>query len=144
MDRVIAAILLGFASKGELYTYAGPFDLQVTQVRSVAPEQRAGFGKTKGLYAVSADSPRTRYLLYCVALAPEAGTTYKSTEVFLSRDYSFLHLWPVDRADVPIPDLPKKGEKTLYRVVVIQNASSGTKSDLACDIKTKTPLVILP
>jgi hypothetical protein len=55
--KILALLLLSataFAEKPEILLYDGPFDLQVTQVRSISPETRVGFGKSLPLFAVHA------------------------------------------------------------------------------------------
>jgi len=129
------------ADKREFHTYDGPFDLRITQVRSIAPEKRLGpFTKSLPLFAVEAQSVRMSYVLYCVNLAPQSGVSYKSKEAFVSEDFSFLRLWPTQREDLPPGVADAKGVKTLYRVVEMDNVSVGKHPDLSCDIHTETPI----
>jgi hypothetical protein len=138
--KILAVLLLTSVAlaKSEYHPYDGPFDLVVTEVRSIAPETRSGFGKSLPLFAVNAYSPRLSYVLYCTQTGPEAGRTYKGAEVFVSGNYSFLHLWPTKRESLP-DGVERGSEKTLYRVVVINDVRAGVKPDLACDIHSEIP-----
>jgi hypothetical protein len=89
--KILACILLLCspalgAEKGEFHTCDGPFDLRITQVRSIAPEKSLGlFTKSLPLFAVEAQSVRMSYVLYCVNIAPQSGIPAGlSTHVALS------------------------------------------------------------
>ena len=133
----------------ELYMHA-PFDLHITNVRSIAPEKRMGFSKTLQVYSVTAyrnvfsNAPvpagqlipeiAMSYVLYCVKTAPETGRTYKARDAYVGSGLSFLHLWPVEKKDVELPPGTKNKKGRLYRVIIIQDIVSGSKPDVACDI----------
>jgi len=118
-----------------------PFNLQVTNVRSVAPESRIGFSKSWEVYAVSAHGPSLTYILYCTKGAPEAGRGYTALDEYVSADLSWLHLWPVERMTLaPIPRTAKKKKGRLYRVIIIQNMLPEPHPDLACDIHSETAI----
>ena len=122
----------------DLFRRGAPFDLQITGVRSIAPEKRLGFGKSTELYAVTADAHKMSYVLYCAKAAPESGKTYTGLDEYVSSDLSFLHLWPVEKSTLDLPTgASKKGR--LYRVIVIQNVAPGPQSDLSCDIYSEKP-----
>jgi len=85
----------------------GPVDLHVTEAHSIAPEKKIGFSKSLEVYAVDAystvsvggwsSSPQTIYVLYCVKAAPEVGKIYVAHDENIDSNYSFLHLWPVEK-----------------------------------------------
>ena len=124
-----ATILIG----QDLYRRSGPVDLQIKKVRSVAAEKRMGFSKSLEVYAVSANSPQMQYVLYCTKSAPQTGKVYSALDEYVSSNLSFLHLWPVERSTLDLPEGQKKGGR-LYRVIIIQNVSDSKHPDLACDI----------
>ena len=117
----------------------GPVDLHVTEARSIAPEKKIGFSKGLEVYAVDAystvsiggwsSSPQTIYVLYCVKAAPEVGKTYVAHDENIDSNYSFLHLWPVEKRTI---GLNENGR--LYRVVTMRDVSAGKFPDLACDV----------
>lgn len=122
-----------------LYPNGTPMTLHVTQVRSISPETRVGFSKSWETYAVDAYStvsigswisgPQMGYVLYCVNKAPAVGKSYAAQDVYIAHDYSFLHLWPVEKRSI---GLKEKGR--LYRVVRINNVNPAPYPDLACDV----------
>lgn len=111
------------------------FTLHVTDVRSIAPEGHVGFSKTLGVYAVTASGPRTSFVLYCTKAAPQAGQEYTALDEYVSTNYSWLHLWPVERNSI---EQSKKKKGRLYRVIIIQNMLPEPKPDVACDIHSET------
>ena len=117
----------------------GPVDLHVTEAHSIAPEKKIGFSKSLEVYAVDAystvsvggwsSSPQTIYVLYCVKAAPEVGKIYVAHDENIDSNYSFLHLWPVEKKTI---GLNENGR--LYRVVTMRDVSAGKFPDLACDV----------
>ena len=117
----------------------GPVDLHITEVRSIAPEKKVGFSRSLELYAVDAYStvsiggwssgPQTIYVLYCVKAAPEVGKSYISRDENIDSNYSFLHLWPVEKTTIGLNESGR-----LFRVVTMQDVSTGKFPDLACDV----------
>jgi hypothetical protein len=128
------------ATKPELFRKGEHFDLKVLSVRSLPPSR--GNKNDKGIYAVEAESAQMRYSLYCSVFAPQAGTTYKALDEYVSNDLSTFHLWPVQRSSVLLPlDAPTKGNKVLYRVIIFEDVTPGLRPDVACDIHSETPAV---
>src|ERR1039458_1871421 len=115
-----------------------PFTLHITNVHSVAPESRVGFSKSLEVYAVSAYGPKMSYVLYCTKAAPQAGQTYTALDEYVSADFSWLHLWPVERNTIEPPPGTKKKKGRLYRVIIIQNMQPEPRPDVACDIHSET------
>lgn len=74
-----------------------PFSMRVISVRSIAQEGHVGFSKSLEVYAVSANGPTKSYVLYCTKAAPQSGQTYTALDEYVSGNYSWLHLWPVER-----------------------------------------------
>jgi hypothetical protein len=119
----------------------GRVDLHITEARSVAPEKKIGFSKSLEVYAVDAystvsiggwsSSPQTIYVLYCVKAAPEVGKTYVSRDENIDSNYSFLHLWPVEKTTIGLNESGR-----LYRVVTMRDVSTGKFPALACDVYT--------
>lgn len=121
----------------ELFHYGPPFDLRVDQVRSLGAEQKVGFSHVPHVYAVEGVGDHRHYTLYCTKIAPEVGQTYNVQEDLVGANFSFLHLWPVDRSDATFT-LPAKGPK-LYRVVTFFNMLKGKQTDVTCDIYKLEP-----
>lgn len=134
-----ATIWVGIMHAQDLFRRAGPFDLHITSVRSLGPEERVGFGKSLELYAVTGSGQQMSYVLYCTKAAPEAGRTYTALDEYVVSDLSPLHLWPVERSTVDLPPGAKKTGR-LYRVIIIQDIASGPRPDLACDIHSEQAL----
>jgi len=117
----------------------GPVDLHITEVRSIAPEKKVGFSRSLEVYAVEAystvsiggwsSSPQTIYVLYCVKAAPEVGKSYVSRDENIESNYSFLHLWPVEKTTIGLNESGR-----LFRVVTMRDVSTGKFPDLACDV----------
>jgi hypothetical protein len=117
----------------------GTIDLHIIEVRSIAPEKRVGFSRSLEVYAVDAYStvsigswssaPQTVYVLYCVKGAPEVGKTYVSHDENIESNYSFLHLWPVEKTTIGLNESGR-----LFRVVTMRDAFAGKIPDLACDV----------
>lgn len=117
----------------------GPFVLHVTSVRSISPEKRLGFTKSLGVYAIDAYSSVkigdwesgafTAYTLYCVNAFPSVGSLYTSTDENVGNDYSFFHLWPVEKRSIGL----NEGGR-MYRVIHMQDVISGKYPDLSCDV----------
>jgi hypothetical protein len=136
---ICGAFVTSATGKTFIYHNGAPMQLHVTGVRSIAPERRLGFSKSLEVFAVDAYStvsvgswvspPQRKYVLYCVKIAPEAGSVYDSQDEYIDANYSFLHLWPVDKESL---GLKERGR--LYRVVSINNVSAGPHPDLACDV----------
>ena len=143
---VLGAILLGcLSAAAEFHSRSDPFTLQVTAVRSLDHDSRVGFSKALELYAVNAYGPRMSYVLYCSKAAPEVGRSYTAIDAYVSADYSWLHLWPVEKQSLP-PSILTYGKKKgrLFRVIAIQNVRSDPRSDLACDIYSEKALQVAP
>jgi hypothetical protein len=117
-----------------------PFTLHITNVRSVAPESRVGFSKSLEVYAVSAYGPKMSYVLYCTKAAPQAGQTYTALDEYVSADFSWLHLWPVEKNTIEAPPGTKKRKGRPYRVIIIQDMQPGPRPDAACDIHSENAL----
>lgn len=132
MVLVSATIWTGVQAQ-DLFRRGGPFDLHITDVRSIAPEKRVGLSRSLELYSVTAYGPQMSYILYCTKAAPESGKVYTALDEYVASDLSFLHLWPVERSTIDLPSGAKKNGR-LYRVIIIQNIAPGQKPDLACDI----------
>lgn len=115
-----------------------PFTLHITNVRSVAPEERVGFGKSWELYAVSAYGLKMSYVLYCTKSAPQTGQSYTALDEYVSANFSWLHLWPVERKTIEPPPGTKYKKGRLYRVIIIQNMQPEPHPDVACDIHSET------
>ena len=117
-----------------------PFTLHITNVRSVAPEGHVGFSKSLEVYAVSAYGPAMSYVLYCTKSAPETGQAYTALDEYVSANFSWLHLWPVEIKTIdPPPDgATKKSKGRLYRVIIIQNMQPEPHPDASCDIHSET------
>ncbi len=138
-STLLAVILCGvWALAQDAIRNGDPFTLHVVKVRSVAPEERVGFSKSLETYAVAAYGPRMSYVLYCTKAAPQAGRDYTALDELVSANYSWLHLWPVERDTIEQSKKKKKGR--LYRVIVIQNVLPEPKPDLACDIHSETAI----
>ena len=117
-----------------------PFTLHVAEVRSLATESHVGFSKALEVYAVTATSPRMSYVLYCTKAAPQVGQAYKALDEYVSADFSWLHLWPVEKTTLDLPPATKKKKGRLYRVIIIQDMMPEPKPDLACDIHSETAI----
>jgi hypothetical protein len=146
----LATIWSGMSQAEDVYTHAR-FDLHITNVRSIAPEKRAGFSKTWEVYSVTAhgnvfdlSAPvpagqpiperQMSYVLYCTHSAPETGRVYTAREAYISSGYSALHLWPVEKNNLDLPADTKNKKGRLYKVIIIENVAPNPKPDLACDI----------
>jgi hypothetical protein len=138
-----ATIWLSEMHAQDLFRRAGPFDLHISSVRSLGPEERVGFGKSLELYAVTGYGQQMSYVLYCTKAAPEAGRVYAALDEYVVSDLSPLHLWPVERSTIDLPPGAKKTGR-LYRVIIIQNIASGSRPDLACDIHSELALQSSP
>lgn len=114
-----------------------PFTVHITNVRSVAPEEHVGFSKTWETYRVAANGPGVSYILYCTKAAPHVGDSYTAMDEYVSADFSWLHLWPVDRKTLG-PQSGKKKKGRLYRVITIRNMLPEPHPDSACDIYSET------
>jgi hypothetical protein len=114
-----------------------PFTVNVTSVRSVAPEEHVGFSKSWEVYRVAADGPKMSYILYCTKAAPHVGQSYTALDEYVSADFSWLHLSPVDRKTLESQS-EKKKKGRLYRVIIIQNMLPEPHPDSACDIYSET------
>lgn len=114
-----------------------PINVHIANVRIVAPEEHVGFSKSWEVYRVAADAPKMSYILYCTKAAPQVGRSYTALDENVSANFSWLHLWPVDRKTLESqPEKKKKGR--LYRVIIIQNMLPEPHPDLACDIFSET------
>lgn len=135
--NALAVILFcyAWASAQDAIRNGDPFTLHVTEVRSIAPEGHVGFSKTLEVYAVNARGPQKSYVLYCTKSAPQAGQDYTALDEYVSANYSWLHLWPVERTTL---QESKKKKGRLYRVIIIQNMSPEPKPDAACDIHSES------
>jgi hypothetical protein len=136
---ILLAFVLAPVASDQIFHYTDPFDLKVDEVHSLGPDQKVGFSHVPHVYAVEATNIRAKYTLYCTRIAPESGHSYKAQEDFVTGNFSFLHLWPVDRREADLY-LPPKGPQ-LYRVVVFKDILIGKQPDMACDVYKKTPLV---
>jgi hypothetical protein len=136
---VIATICVGIMRAQDLFRRAGPFDLHIMNVRSLGPEKNVGFSKSLELYAVTGYGQQMSYVLYCTKVAPDSGRVYTALDEYVISDLSPLHLWPVERSTLDLPQGAKKRGR-LYRVIIIQNIASGPKPDLACDIHSEQAL----
>jgi hypothetical protein len=139
---VLLCALSAVASKkpkasNDIFHSGDPFNLKILEVRSLGADQKVGFSHVPHVYAVEAENGTTHYTLYCVNYSPEPGKTYQASEDFVSSDFSFLKLWPVDRNDASL-GLPSKGPR-LFRVVTFFNALTGKQPRLACDIYKEKP-----
>jgi len=134
---MVLAICAGTAWAQKAVRNGEPFTLQVTTVRSLAPESHVGFSKSLEVYAVTAHSPQMSYVLYCTKAAPQTGQTYTALDEYVSADFSWLHLWPIEKNTLDAP-LGKKKKGRLYRVIIIQNMMPEPKPDVACDIYSET------
>jgi hypothetical protein len=136
LDIAVALSLsFGEARAQEAIRRGDPITLRIDSVRSIAPEERVGFSKSLSVYAVSASSPTASYILYCTKNAPEAGQSYTALDEYVSGDYSWLHLWPVERKSLQqIKGAESKKKGRLYRVIILQNVLPEPHPDLACDI----------
>ncbi len=114
-----------------------PFALSVTSVRSLSHDERVGFSKALELYAVTAHGPKMSYVLYCTKVAPKAGQDYPALDEYVGANYSWLHLWPVEKKTLELPPGSKKSGR-MYRVIIIQNVMPEPKPDTACDIYSET------
>jgi hypothetical protein len=143
--RAFPLVLLGLAvfrigvgqPTNDLFHYGAPFDLRVDQVRSLGAEQKVGLSRVPHIYAVEGVGDHRHYTLYCTKIAPEAGQTYHVQEDLVGANFSFLHLWPVDRRDATF-SLPAKGPQ-LYRVVTFFDLLKGKQTDVTCDIYKLEP-----
>ena len=117
----------------DLFRRGAPFDLHITNVRSIAPEKRLGLGRTTEIYAVSAEGQQMSYVLYCAVAVPQTGRVYTALDEYVSSNLSFLHLWPVEKKNIDLPPGTSKNGR-LYRVIIIQNVAPSPKSDVFCDI----------
>jgi hypothetical protein len=134
-----AIIWVGIMHAQDLFRRAAPFDLHITDVRSLGPEKRVGFSKSLELYAVTGYGQQMSYVLYCTKAAPNPGRAYTALDEYVVSDLSPLHLWPVERSTIDLPQGAKKKGR-LYRVIIIQNIASGPRPDLACDIHSEQAL----
>jgi hypothetical protein len=140
VTRLFALLLFAISAgsaQDHIFNMSEPFSLQVITVRSLNPDERAGFSKAWELYDVTAYGPKTSYTLYCAKYSPDAGKSYTALTSYVDSSLSALHLWPVEKQTLNLPP----GSKTkgrAYRVVIIQNIRSGSKPDLACDIRSET------
>jgi len=128
-----ALMCAGVTYPQDLFRRGGPFQMHVTEVRSIAPEKRVGISKSLEVYSVSAYGPEMSYVLYCTKAAPESGKVYTALDEYVTANLSFLHLWPVERTSIDLPPGTNKNGR-LYRVIIIQNIAPDPKPDLACDI----------
>lgn len=122
----------------DLISHGPPFTLHVTQVRSLAHDTRVGFSKVPELYAITAYGPKMSYVLYCSKVTPQSGRDYTALDEYVGADYSWLHLWPVEKKDLQLPPGTKKKNGRMYRVIIIQNVAPEPKPDTACDIYSET------
>ncbi len=65
-----AIIWAGMIHAQDLFRRAGPFDLHITNVRSLGPERNVGFSKSLELYAVTGYGQQMSYVLYCTKASP--------------------------------------------------------------------------
>src|ERR1039458_1426018 len=137
----LAAVMMSYVVKApgqDAIRNGEPFTLHVSNVRSVAPESRVGFSKSLEVYAVSAYGPKMSYVLYCTKAAPQTGQAYTALDEYVSADFSWLHLWPVERKTIELPPTEAKKKKgRLYRVIIIQNMLPEPHPDAACDIRSE-------
>lgn len=120
---------------------AGPIEIRVSTVRSVAPETRFGLTKSLPLLRVEAlgylaadDSHpafKTEYVLYCVDFAPQEGHSYTGTDMYIDAPYSALHLWPATKESLGVNERGR-----LYRVIMFENVLAGSHPNASCDVKS--------
>jgi hypothetical protein len=116
-------------------------------VRSIAPDQKIGFGgHSLPLYAVDMSTTDTIYHLYCVNFAPDAGHSYRIEEGYATDGIAPLKLWPLDRGLLVLPTGVSNKGKRLYRIVVINDAIEihPDRPNFPCDIHAKTPRSVAP
>ena len=141
---VVFAVIAMPSTAQEAIRNGDPFTLSITDVRSISPEKRVGFSKTLEVYAVTAYGPNMSYVLYCAKAGPHAGQTYTALDEYVSADYSWLHLWPVEKKNLNLLSDKSKKKGRLYRVIIIQNMLPQPNPDLACDIYSEAAQRAVP
>jgi hypothetical protein len=111
-----------------------PLRVTVNSVRSISPEERVGFSKSWATYRVDASSADQAFTVYCVNRSPLSGKTYNTLDEYVSKEYSALRLWPVERSTLGSVAMRKAKKGRLYRVLIFQGLDDGPHPDLACDM----------
>jgi hypothetical protein len=135
---LLAGMVLGTSLQcQEIVPRGDPFELHVTNVRSLDHDSRVGFSKALEVYTVSGYGPRMSYVLYCTKVAPKAGRVYKALDEYVDGNHSWLDVWPVEKSTIELPPQYKKKGR-MFAVIVVQDVMPGPKPDTACDIYSET------